>query len=114
MATETFTRLVDDMDGGKAERTVVFSWDGKGYEIDLSKKNIAALEKALKPYVTAARKIPPARSAKGRGRAPTRGGNRGRASEVRAVREWARANGYDVSDRGRIGAEVMAAYEAAR
>ena len=66
MATETFTRLVDDMDGGKAERTVVFSWDGKGYEIDLSKKNIAALEKALKPYVTAARKMPAARSAKGR------------------------------------------------
>ena len=80
MATETFTRLVDDIDGGKAERTVVFSWDGKGYEIDLSKKNIAALEKALKPYVTAARKMPAARSAKSRGRGPTRGGNRrGRA-----------------------------------
>ena len=112
MATETFTRLVDDMDGGKAERTVVFSWDGKGYEIDLSKKNIAALEKALKPYVTAARKLPAARSAKGRG--PARGGNRGKASGVRAIREWARANGYDVSDRGRIGADVVAAYEAAK
>ena len=56
MATETFTRLVDDIDGSKAERTVVFSWDGKGYAIDLSKKNIAALEKALKPYVAAARR----------------------------------------------------------
>jgi hypothetical protein len=112
MATETFTRLVDDIDGGKAERTVAFSWDGKGYEIDLSKRNIAALEKALKPYTTAARRLPAARVAKGRG--PTRGGSRGKASGVRAIREWARANGYDVSDRGRIGADVMAAYEAAK
>ena len=114
MATETFTRLVDDMDGSKAERTVVFSWEGKGYAIDLSKKNIAALEKALKPYVTAAPKTPASRSAKGRGRGPTRGGNRSKASSVRVIREWARANGYEVSDRGRIGADVMTAYEAAQ
>ena len=114
MATETFTRLVDDIDGSKAERTVVFSWDGKGYAIDLSKKNIAALERALKPYVAAARKTPASRSAKGRGRGPTRSGNRSKASSVRVIREWARANGYQVSDRGRIGAEVMAAYEAAQ
>jgi hypothetical protein len=48
VATETITRLVDDLDGGTAERTVVFGWDGHRYEIDLSKKNITALEKALK------------------------------------------------------------------
>ena len=38
-----FTRLIDDLDGSKAERTVEFSWDGKSYAIDLSKRNLAAL-----------------------------------------------------------------------
>ena len=113
MATETITRLVDDMDGSKAERTVAFTWDGQDYAIDLSKKNIAALEKALRPYVTAARKLP-SRPARGRGRGTQPGGSGGRTSGVRAVREWARANGYEVSDRGRIGADVMAAYQASK
>jgi len=49
MATETITRLIDDLDGSEAERTVTFAWDGRTYEIDLSKKNVAALEKTMKP-----------------------------------------------------------------
>jgi hypothetical protein len=112
MATETFTRLVDDLDGSKAERTVAFSWDGRTYSIDLSKRNIAAFEKSLQPYISAARKEQSSRPARGRARG-NRGTTGGRRKDLSAVRTWARANGYEVSDRGRIGGDVIAAYEAA-
>lgn len=108
MATQTFTRLVDDLDGSKAERTVNFSFDGREYCIDLSKKNIAALEKALRPFVEAAQ---PAKRKTGR-RSPRRQSNA--SNDLAAVREWARENGHQVSDRGRISADIRAAYEAAR
>ena len=111
MAKETITRLIDDLDGGTAERTVVFGWDGQTYEIDLSKKNITGLEKALKPYLTVART---SRTAAGR---PARRVGRPRSGQAKRgnlqeIREWARAHGHAVSDRGRIASSVIEAYEA--
>jgi hypothetical protein len=47
---QAIVTLTDDLDGTKAERTVSFSYDGAAYEIDLSKKNAAALDKLLAPY----------------------------------------------------------------
>lgn len=106
--TTTVTEYIDDLDGGRADRTVAFTYEGAGYEIDLSKKNAAAFEKALKPYLDAARKAP---------RSSSRGaGRRRRANQVAdlsSVREWARANGHTVSDRGRIPAAVLEAYKSA-
>lgn len=115
MATETITRLVDDLDGSKADRTVIFVWDGQTYSIDLSKKNIAALEKALQPYIAAARTVRASRPTKAtRKRNITSSGDRtGQSIASRAIREWARSNGYEVSDRGRIRADIMMAYESA-
>jgi hypothetical protein len=111
VATETFTRLIDDLDGAKAERTVSFSLEGRSFDIDLSKKNIAALEKALAPHIGATRRGDrPAR----RGRTQRSGSTtRGTKTDLSAVRQWARANGYEVSDRGRISADIRKAYEAA-
>ena len=85
----------------------------KGYSIDLSKRNIAALEKALEPYISAAR-AGRARVARGRGTRRVASRSPSKAMDPGAVRVWARANGYDVSDRGRIGASVLSAYEAAK
>src|SRR5689334_14421962 len=101
----TVIELTDDIDGGKAEQTVQFAYDGHQYEIDLSKKNANALSKALKPYVDSARKVRASRA-----RAVT---SRRSARQVNLadVRTWARSNGYDISDRGRIPAAVMEAYE---
>jgi hypothetical protein len=110
VATETIVRLVDDLDGTNAERTVSFSVDGAGYEIDLSKKNIAALEKALKPFVESAR-------TSGRSRRNGRGRARSRASsgmDLQAIRTWAREHGHTVADRGRIAEPIVEAYRAAR
>lgn len=106
----TIVELTDDLDGGKADQTVLFTWQGVNYEIDLSKKNAAALQKALKPYLDAARKV------KSRGANRASGGSRSgaRRSDLADVREWARANGHTVSDRGRIPASVLDAYDDAR
>jgi hypothetical protein len=86
--------------------------DGHSYEIDLSKKNITALEKALKPYLVAARTARPTSGA-----SPRRGtratGPAVKRTNLQEIRDWARANGHEVSDRGRIAASVVEAYEAA-
>jgi hypothetical protein len=107
---QTIVTLTDDLDGSKADRTVNFAFNGTSYEIDLSKRNANALEKSLAPYIAEGRKI------SNRRRAPRVGaGQRAvRRSDVPSVREWARTNGYDISDRGRIPAAVLEAYEAAR
>lgn len=113
MATETITRLIDDLDGNEAERTVTFAWDGRVYEIDLSKKNIAAFEKTMKPYLVAARNARPA-TARSSARGRSTSGSAQRRRDLQTIREWARANGHEVSDRGRVPASIVEAYEAAR
>jgi hypothetical protein len=106
MAREVQIKLVDDLDGGAAAETVSFGLDGSSYEIDLSKRNASKLRGALEPYVAGGRKVTPARR-RGRGRARAGGPS---AAEVR---DWARVNGWEVSDRGRVPAEVREAYDSA-
>ena len=107
MAQKTVISYRDDLDGTEAAGTVRFGLGGGAYEIDLSEQNAARLEQALAPYIKAARKASPPRG-------PRRGGT---GSLVRpdqgAVREWARAQGMKVSDRGRIPAEALDRYDAA-
>jgi hypothetical protein len=108
VATRTITTLTDDIDGGDADETVSFSFKGTSYEIDLSKKNVDKMVKALKPYTSAARKAGGRRS--GWGRTTASGADR---AQLAKIREWARANGHQVSDRGRISAAVQEAYHQA-
>ena len=97
--------LVDDIDGTPAEETVSFALDGKEYEIDLSAKNAQKLRDAIAPYVGHARKAA-SRRRSGRGS----GGSGPSPADIRA---WARDNGFDVPDRGRVSSEVREAYAAA-
>src|SRR6202167_4140063 len=101
MAQKIQTLFIDDLDGGEAESTVRFGLDGTEYEIDLSAKNADALPKALARYVGAARRAPgaPRRAARS-GRTATAGG-----LNATEVREWAKAQGIEVEDRGRVPAE---------
>ncbi len=106
MATKITVTLEDDLDGGPADETVRFEFDGTDYEIDLNKKNAAALRKKLAPFIEHARKV-------GRGqrrRAGRSAASRGRGSDIRA---WAKGQGIAVSGRGRIPASVVEQYEAA-
>ena len=108
MAQKIQVVLEDDLDGGSADETVVFGLDGTNYEIDLNKKNAAKLRDALAPWVAAGRRTGGSRGGARRGR-----GRSSRSSQAGDVRTWARANGYEVSERGRISAEIQAAYSAA-
>src|SRR4051812_28122535 len=110
MAQRVQVVLEDDLDGGKADETVLFGLDGTTYEIDLSKKNAAKLRDALAGYVGSARRV-----SGRRGGAAGRARGRGRsASDSADIRAWAKENGYEVSERGRISAEVRAAYNEAK
>lgn len=110
MAKKTTVTITDDLDGSANAKEVSFSLDGRSWVIDLSAKNRAALEKALKPYIAKATEQGRRKSPAKRGRATSRSKRR---TDLAAVREWARSNGHQVSDRGRISADVQAAYDAA-
>src|SRR5512135_2725524 len=110
MAQRVITERVDDLDGSPAVETVRFGYAGRDYEIDLSEEHAAALDEALAPYLEHARRANGGKPARGR-RAE---GARRSAAELRAIRQWAREQGLQVSDRGRIAADVVAKYDAAR
>ncbi|SCL35383.1 Lsr2 protein [Micromonospora nigra] len=113
MARKVITVLTDDLDGGKADRTVEFSLDGVAYTIDVSDENAGVLRKALDPYISAGRRI--GRGAVESARAPRRTAGSGTSGmdreQNRAIREWAAKNGYKISERGRIPVEVAEAYK---
>jgi Lsr2 len=109
MASVTEVRLVDDIDGGEAAETVAFDLEGKNYEIDLSETHAAKLRDVLAPYVAAARRAGSSPTA--RGRRTTVARPSADRQETAAIREWAAANGFEVSTRGRIAANVREAYE---
>ncbi|SDO93501.1 Lsr2 protein [Microbacterium testaceum StLB037] len=112
MATKHVTHLVDDLDGSVLEngegKQVTFSVEGRAYEIDLSDANADKLFEVFAPYVAAARSVGSS-DARGSRRNPPRKGS----VDLGAVREWARANGHTVSDRGRVPATIIDAYTAA-
>lgn len=105
MAQRVQVLLVDDVDNSDADETVTFALDGVTYEIDLNKANAGKLRDALAPWVGHARRS-------GGRKSPGRSGG-ARRKDVSAVREWARTNGHDVSERGRIPAVVQEAYDKA-
>lgn len=107
MAQRVQVLLVDDLDGTDADETVTFGLDGVTYEIDLSAANAEQLREDLASWVGHARR------AGGRRVAGARAAASPRRTDLSDVRKWARKNGHKVSDRGRISAEVQAAYDKA-
>ena len=104
MAQRVTVEMTDDIDGTEAAETIAFGVDGTAYEIDLSVKNAAKMRQVFGRYVEHARR--------------TTGGRRsGRSHRDRhrspAVREWAKQQGIEVSERGRIPASVVSQYEQA-
>ncbi|MBF4563303.1 Lsr2 family protein [Microbacterium sp. VKM Ac-2870] len=117
MAQKVIVELVDDLDGtpikdGKGG-TVSFALGKKSYDIDLSDTNLTKLEKALAPFIDAARPSSSAPTAGAR-RSASRSARKASGVDLAAVRDWARANGHTVSERGRVPAAVLEAYAAAQ
>jgi hypothetical protein len=101
--------LVDDIDGTEASQTVKFGFEGRDYEIDLNEKNAAKLSKFLGPYLENARRI------RGRKIRTGRGGQAASSREQnQAIRVWARGQGIEIAERGRIPADVQRRYEKAQ
>ncbi len=115
MAEKVSVELIDDIDGSEAEESVVFALDGVDYEIDLSAKNAAELRDSLGQFIEHARRTGGRKQAgKVARQAPKQAAkDSGDREENRAIREWAREQGYEVSDRGRIPSEVVDAYHQA-
>ena len=109
MAQKIQTLFIDDLDGSAAEGTVRFGLDGAEYEIDLSAEHANALRDVLARYISAGRR------SGGGARRPARSGRRASASGLNTteVREWAKAQGIDVKDRGRVPAELVVKFRAA-
>ncbi len=120
MARQTIELLIDDLDGsrlGEGEGdTVTFALQGSEYSIDLSSQHIDELNEALAKYVAAAQKISGRRtsastaaSRSNKGSAKSDSANSEKV-DLAAVRAWARENGHEVSDRGRVSQKVLDAY----
>ncbi|HYS36615.1 MAG TPA: Lsr2 family protein [Pseudonocardiaceae bacterium] len=111
MARKVLVRLVDDLDGLPSEgvATVTFSLDGVTYSIDLNQANAGKLRDGLADYITAARRIG------GRMKRGSAAGGRsaGSANDGPAIREWAREQGHELAERGRIPSHIVDAYHAA-
>ncbi|MEJ3653431.1 Lsr2 family protein [Actinomycetes bacterium KLBMP 9759] len=108
MATQTTVTLVDDLDGSVADGQVDFSIDGRSYAIDLSAANSERLREIFAPFVAAARRTGGRRSSGpvGTRSAPDREQNQ-------AIRAWAKSQGLNVSERGRISSEILEAFRKA-
>lgn len=118
MAQRTEIRLTDDLTGndippGRGE-TVTFGLDGHDFEIDLTTKNAMGLRKTLEAYVDAGRKISPNGHRGGRRKPSPKTTRTTVDSDPRTIKEWARANGYEVNDRGRIPGAIQDAFREAQ
>jgi hypothetical protein len=111
MARKVQVILSDDLDENlTADETVSFALDGTNYEIDLAEKNATEMRDAFSRYIAAARKVGRSPRASGGARSRATGGRMDR-EQAGAIRDWARKNGHAVSDRGRIPASIVQAYE---
>lgn len=106
MARRTTVELIDDIDGGAAAETIEFSINGKAWTIDLNAENAQRFYEQLEEWQKRARRAGPARTS-----SPTRKRD---PEELANIRAWARENGYEVSDRGRISHKIESAYRAAQ
>ena len=108
MGKKEVVTIVDDLDGREGAQTVSFAYAGRGYEIDLGPRNKAKLEKALEPFIGAARRVgSPRRSASG---SRSTGRRSPGGLDLDAVRAWALEQGLVVAKRGRVAKDVLEAF----
>jgi hypothetical protein len=106
MAKTTITQITDDLDGSNGAETYSFAWQGIEYTVDLSNKNFKASDKLLRPYIEAGQRVPRRSTTSRRSTSPQ--------TRISDIREWARSQGLEVSERGRIPKTIVEQYQAAR
>jgi hypothetical protein len=116
VAQRTTVVVTDDLDGSEGAETFAFAFEGIEYEVDLGQSNAKKLKKALDPYIKAARKTG-GKQLGGRrssGRRSSASSGRSSSSDTAAIREWARSQGLQVSERGRVPQALRDQYAAAK
>ena len=111
MAQQFQVQYIDDLDGtnlGSEANSISFAFEGKEYSIDLSDENAEQFRQVMAPYIENGSRVTGTKAKPAR-----KTSAKASSGETKIIREWARANGYDVSDRGRIPADIMDAYAAA-
>lgn len=111
MAKETITIVRDDLDGSEGASSYKFGWGNDQYEIDLSDKNAKELESFLSKYIDKAAKVT-ARLPRQASTSSTRSSSSNK-EELQKIRQWAKDNGYEISERGRVSQTIQDAYRAA-
>lgn len=104
MAQKVKIILIDDIDGSDATETINFSLENVNYEIDLNDEHAAELRESFNKWITHGRRVAARRGRRGAARPAG-------SSDAAKIRQWARENGYEVSERGRVSAEIREAYE---
>jgi hypothetical protein len=109
VAKKVITEVVCDITGDPAVDTVEFAYRGVSYRIDLSAEAVADFDTAVAGFIESAEKVGK------RSVSPVRRvaavGQRQSREQTAAIREWARKNGRNVSDRGRIPLKVLKAFD---
>lgn len=115
MAQQKRVELIDDLDGATADETITFGLDGATYEIDLSQANADDLRKSMAEFVDHAKRVgrhkPSTNGTRVKTATPAATTTRNERERTQAIRTWARAAGHTVSDRGRIPAHIIDAYD---
>lgn len=104
LARKVHVQLIYDISGEDAQESVRFALDGVEYEIDLAEENAAGLRKALGPYIARGRRV------RGSSAGQKATASTSTREQTQRIREWALANGYNPSTRGRISQGVVKAY----
>lgn len=112
MAVEKIIIRRDDLSGKEGAEIVRFGFDGVSYQIDLVEENRKKLAEFLKPFIAKAT-VEPAVVSAAVATAANVATRRAATERATAIREWAKANGIDVSERGRIAAAVINKYDKA-
>lgn len=112
MVQKVVVLLTDDLSGDEDAESVTFQLDDKSFEIDLTGANARTLQDALAPFVKAGHRTGRRSGRRSRAQVAATRSSVGSSPDTAAMRAWAKQNGYNVNDRGRVPADIREAYEA--
>ena len=102
MAQKIQVTQVSDLSGEEGAETVRFALDGTDYEIDLTPGEAEEMRAGVRPFADKARRKHVPRSKAGR--KPSR-------SDLPEIREYARARGHEINERGRVPQRIIDEYD---
>ncbi|MGW4336667.1 histone-like nucleoid-structuring protein Lsr2 [Rhodococcus koreensis] len=114
MARKVVVELVDDIDGtdfGEDGESISYGLDGVEYVIDLKDEHAKEFREVLDYYIAHSIRVGGRKHRSDRPANPTTA--RRPRGETQKIRTWAIEQGYELSSRGRIPAEIEHAFHAA-